>query len=403
MRTVLIVGAGRYQRAVIRRAQELGLRVVAVDRNPEAPGLREADVGRVVDFSKPENVLAAISDLEIHGVLTVQAEWAVPMVAAIAEELELPGIGAETAHLMTHKVAMRRRLAKAGVPQPRFTTLRTPAEARRAAEVVGFPAVLKPASASGQQGVFRVDSVADIETRLHDSLAVSPTEDAILEEFIDGTEMNGIVVAQDGEALAVFLSDRLRPPGMSFGISWIHLYPPSVHGAQLEEAERVAADTVRALELRTGIAFPQLLATRDGHISVVECAARIGGLMAELLRHAVGIDLLEVQIRIALGDEIPDELAKERVRQPVAMRFLTAAPGPLPTGRVTRVGTLEKVLAAPGVVDAALFVEKGETIRPVMRVSDRRGYVVAIANTGQDALERAEAAALLVDIDVESA
>ncbi|MDH4339677.1 MAG: hypothetical protein OEW47_04840, partial [Thermoleophilia bacterium] len=122
-----------------------------------------------------------------------------------------------------------------------------------------------------------------------------------------------------------------------------------------------------------------------------------------LLRHAVGIDLLEVQIRIALGDKIPDELVEEQVRQPVAMRFLTAAPGPLPTGRVTRVGTLEKVLAAPGIVDAALFVEEGETIRPVMRVSDRRGYVVAIANTSQDALERAEAAALLVDIDVDSA
>ncbi|MDH4104074.1 MAG: hypothetical protein OEV29_11930, partial [Thermoleophilia bacterium] len=96
-------------------------------------------------------------------------------------------------------------------------------------------------------------------------------------------------------------------------------------------------------------------------------------------------------------------LVEEQVRQPVAMRFLTAAPGPLPTGRVTRVGTLEKVLAAPGIVDAALFVEEGETIRPVMRVSDRRGYVVAIANTSQDALERAEAAALLVDIDVDSA
>ena len=36
MKTVLVVGAGRYQVAVIRRARELGLRVVAVDRNPEA-------------------------------------------------------------------------------------------------------------------------------------------------------------------------------------------------------------------------------------------------------------------------------------------------------------------------------------------------------------------------------
>ena len=57
MKTVLVVGAGRYQRAVIRRARELGLRVVAVDRNPDAPGLRLADVPRVVDFRSPEAVL----------------------------------------------------------------------------------------------------------------------------------------------------------------------------------------------------------------------------------------------------------------------------------------------------------------------------------------------------------
>ena len=73
MKTVLVVGAGRYQRPVIRKARELGLRVVAVDRNPEAPGLREADVGRVVDFSSPGAVLQEVRDLGIDGVLTVQA------------------------------------------------------------------------------------------------------------------------------------------------------------------------------------------------------------------------------------------------------------------------------------------------------------------------------------------
>ena len=43
--------------------------------------------------------------------LTVSADRAVPVVAAVAEARGLPGIGVETAHLMTHKVAMRRRLA----------------------------------------------------------------------------------------------------------------------------------------------------------------------------------------------------------------------------------------------------------------------------------------------------
>ena len=111
MKTVLVVGAGRFQRAVIRRARELGLRVVAVDQNPEAPGLALAELPRVVDFVSPAAVLDALSDLEIDGVLTVQAERLVPMVAGLAEALGLPGIGVETARLMTNKLAMRARLA----------------------------------------------------------------------------------------------------------------------------------------------------------------------------------------------------------------------------------------------------------------------------------------------------
>jgi D-arabinose 1-dehydrogenase-like Zn-dependent alcohol dehydrogenase len=84
MKTVLVVGAGRYQLAAIRRAKELGVRVVAVDRNPEAMGLPEADVARVVDFANADAVLAEVRDLGIDGVLTVQAERAVTMVARLA-------------------------------------------------------------------------------------------------------------------------------------------------------------------------------------------------------------------------------------------------------------------------------------------------------------------------------
>ena len=162
--------------------------------------------------------------------------------------------------------------------------------------------------------------------------------------------------------------------------------------------------TVHALGLRTGIAFPQLIAGPDGRVVVVECAARIpGGQMADLVRHAVGVDLVEVQLRMALGEELPDELVHPHFRQPLAIRFLTARPGPLPTGRVQRVGSLEKVLAFPGVVQADTYLQEGEIIRPVRLDGDRRGYVIAIGDTNLEALERAEAAARLLDVEVEPA
>jgi biotin carboxylase len=404
VKTVLFVGAGRHQRRAIRQARERGLRVIAVDRNPDALGFAEADARVVVDFSDVDAVLAAVADEQIDGVLTVSADRAVPVVAAIAEARGLPGIGVETAHLMTHKVAMRRRLAEAGVPQPRFAALRKLSERRRAADEVGFPAVLKPADSGGQRGIFLVHSLDDVEAHLHEALSASPTQEAILEEYVEGTEMNGIAIARAGEAWTLTLSDRLRPPGIGFGVGWIHVYPATVYGDQLDESERIAARTARALGLETGIAFPQLIAASDGRVVVVECAARIpGGQMTDLVRHAVGVDLVEAQLRMALGEELPDELVTPRFRQPLAIRFLTASPGPLPAGRVTRVGSLEHVLAVPGVVQAETYLVVGETIRPVRLDGDRRGYVIAVADTNLEALDRAEDAARLIDVEVELA
>jgi biotin carboxylase len=401
VKTVLFVGAGRHQLRAIRYARERGLRVVAVDRNADALGLQAADVGEAVDFTDVAAVTEVARRHSVDGALTVSADRAVPVVAAVTAALGLPSIGPDTAHLMTHKIAMRRRFADAGVPQPRFAAVRNVHEGKQALGRVGLPAVLKPADSGGQRGIFRLASEDDLEAHLWAALNESAADEAIVESFHEGLELNGIAIARGGEVKVLTLSDRLRPPGIGFGVGWIHVYPASIFGDVLAEAERVAAASVRAVGLRDGIAFPQLLVSPDG-VRVVEVAARIpGGQMADLVRHAVRVDLVEVALRQALGAEVPDELVDCSVKQPLAIRFLTAEPGPLPTGKVTRVGSLDPVLAAEGVVQADTYLQVGETIRPVQRDGDRRGYVIAVADTSVQALDRAERAARLLEVEVE--
>ncbi|MBA2643022.1 MAG: ATP-grasp domain-containing protein [Actinobacteria bacterium] len=402
MSTVLFVGGGRHQRRAILRVQELGHRVVAVDRNPAAPGLVAADVAELVDFTDVAGVTEVGRRHGVDGVMTVAADRAVPVVAAVAEALDLPAIGTATAQRMTHKLEMRDALAAAEVPQPRHASLRSEGDVEAALAAVDLPAVLKPADSGGQRAVFRIESAEHLRRDLAEAVEESPTGEAIFEEFVDGVEMNGIVVARGGEPVLLTLSDRLRPPGIGFGVGWIHVYPPSTDGEQLRRAREIAVEAVRALGLRDGIAFPQLIAAPDGRVVVVEVAARIaGGQMADLVRHAVGVDVVEIALRQALGEEIPDELALPRFSQPLAIRFFTASPGPLPTGRVIRIGDLEQVLAGEGVVQAETYLELGETIRPVRRDGDRRGYVIAVADSPERALERAEDAARLLEVEVE--
>ena len=333
--------------------------------------------------------------------MTFAADRAVPVVAGVAEKLELPGIGTDTAHLMTNKIAMRRRLADAGVPQPRFAAIRHVREVRPAADAVGFPAVLKPADSAGQRGLFLVASRDDVERHLHAALAQSTYEEAILESYHPGLEVNGLLVARDGDVTVVTLSDRRRPPGPGFGVAVAHVYPSTLFGDALEEVERVGRATVHALGLRDGIAYPQVIWGDDGVARLIEVAARIpAGQMDSVARYGVGVDLVEIALRQALGEPVPDELVNAKQQQPLAISFLTAQPGPLPTGKLVRVDGLDKVLAFPGVVEADLYLQEGETIRPVQVDGDRRGYVIALGTTNIEAVERAEAAAKLLDVEV---
>ena len=349
-------------------------------------------MAELIDFSDIDALVDVARRHRVDGFAAICSDRAVAPAAAAAERLGLPGIGTDVAHRMTDKAAMREQLARHDVPQPSFAVVRRLDEATRALAEIGTPAVLKPVDSGGQRGVFRIERQGDLVELLPRTLAFSRGGSAMLERYIDGDELNAIAVARAGEVEILTLSDRLRPPGAGFGVGWIHRFPSSLPSATLAEAASVAVRAVQALGLRDGIAFPQLLAC-DGRAFIVEVAARVpAGQMADLVYHAVGVDLIEIAFRQALGRPVEDELVHAGESRPAVIRFFTAQPGILPTGRVVAIDGLDQVREAPGVLDADLYLQLGETIRPVQVDADRRGYVVATGPNTDAALASANAA-----------
>jgi biotin carboxylase len=396
----MFLGASISQLAAIKHARASGYHVVAVDGDPHAVAFPYAHAPEVVDFTDVERVVEIGRRHNVDGVLAISTDRAVVPAAAVAAELGLPGIGVDVARGFTNKGTMRARLALAGIAQPRSRVVFSAAHVEAAFAAFTPPVVLKPADSGGQRGVFLVSSRDEVYERLPETLALSRSGQAILEEYLDGIELNSLLAVRDGEPTVLTLSDRLRPGGIGFGVGWIHMFPSVLPDETLREATDLAVAAVRALGLRDGIAFPQLIATAGG-VRVVEVAARIAaGQMADLVSYATGINLFDIAFAQALGDAVPDELVTRQFTRPVAIRFLTASPGVLPVGTVTSIDGLDDVRAAPGVLAANLYFGAGATIRPVQVDADRSGYVIATAPTALEALEHADRAAEKLDVSV---
>ena len=171
--------------------------------------------------------------------------------------------------------------------------------------------MLKPADSGGPaRGLPARVSVDDLDAHLHAALAESSSGEAIVERFHEGLELNGLVVARGGEAIRSRSPTGCARPGIGFGVGWIHVYPATIFGDALDEAERVATRAVHALGLRERDRVPAAdrLRRRRGARGRGRGARSRAGRWPTSRGTPSGVDLVEVALRQALGVEVPDEL-----------------------------------------------------------------------------------------------
>ena len=128
-RTILIVGGGIESLAGIDVARALGLKVVVLDGNLNAPARYLADsfihASVYDDEEAARESLKYARKLPIHGVVAIACDAAVT-VARIASVLQIPGHSMETAVSATNKLLMKQRFQEHGVPIPWFFEIKGP-------------------------------------------------------------------------------------------------------------------------------------------------------------------------------------------------------------------------------------------------------------------------------------
>jgi len=242
--------------------------------------------------------------------------------ANLATILSLPFHSPATAWALTDKAEQRRRLADAGLTVPTCRVVGPSATGRTLAELAGqsWPAILKPRSAQGSRYTYFARDAEDairylkalgpdrLEMIVEDYLPDDP--DRSSQPYADYVSVESIVSQGTISHLAVTgrfpLADNFRETGFFIPAD----LTPSEEAATLQ----LATSAIRALDVRTGCLHSEIKFTPDG-LRVIEVNGRAGGGVPEMLDRASGLQLLELSLRVALGQQarVDGPVATERI------------------------------------------------------------------------------------------
>ena len=262
---LLFLPGGQWQVPVIRIAQAMGFHVVCADGTPNAPGFEVADEAVRIPLQDIDGLVELGRSRGVHAVMTEQTDFAVPIVARVAERLGLRGLPVPVADAVTNKGLMRERAEAAGILQPRFRVCRSAEEARAAVKDLGLPLFYKPLDAQSSRGVGRlVDAEPQhIDGAFAAAAACSSTGGAIFETCLTGIEctVEGFVV--DGEPHTLAISDKEHFPNLP-GVAKTLTYPAAFPREVLDRIARASEATVRAMGIPFGITHAEFMVDAAG-------------------------------------------------------------------------------------------------------------------------------------------
>jgi biotin carboxylase len=387
---LLVLGAGPAQLGLLEAARERGLYVIAVDRDPLAPGFRFADRRAIVSVEDEPAIDRLAGAERVDGIVAPGIDFPVAIAARIAARLGLPHpTDPPTAQAATSKLRQRERFVEADVPHARHSICSSLSEAVAAAEELGYPCVVKAPDRQGQKGLTLVVDPAGLEDGFDHARGLARSSVVLVEELVAGPEVTVNAFSVDGRFHPLTVTDRVLADTSAFGVALAHVWPSELAEEDAAAAVRVAAAAAEAVGVRDGPTYTQVLIGPDGP-RVGEVAARVGGGHdAELCDAALGVDLNRLTIAAALGERIyegglvPDELAGG-----ACVRFLVPEPGVLEA-----VEGLDAAARSSGVVWARSYREPGHEFGPFHRGADRAGAVLAVGDSRKQAVGRARRAA----------
>lgn len=311
MKKIMLLGGSRYLIPVIEVAHKLGLYVITCDYLPDNVAHQYSDEYCDISIINKDAVFARAKQLEIDGIMSFACDPGVVTAAYVAEKMGLPFQGSyESVSILQDKGLFRQFLTDHGFNCPHAKRYEDVEAPFKDIDFFNWPVIVKPTDSAGSKGVTRVDAPDELREAIQIAIDGSHNDAFIIEDFLtfEGYHSSADPFTVEGELKFVSYSDQLfdKQADNPYTPALI-IWPTSM---KQEYQDILTSETQRLMQLlnmQTGIYNIETCVGSDGKPYIMEVSPRGGGCkIAELQTMAYGIDLIENEVRKAVGMPLID-------------------------------------------------------------------------------------------------
>ncbi|AGP61039.1 ATP-grasp domain-containing protein [Streptomyces rapamycinicus] len=265
----------------------------------------------VTDMENAQEILRAALSAQLDdtaGVLTVH-EMGVFGAAYLRQQLNLPGNTDSATTLYFRDKYLQKSKLPPHVRRARCRYVSVGTSFKTLADGLGEVFVVKPATGAGALRTTIVRSPEEYERALALFTGQSDVE-VVAESFIDAPEVYIDGIWKNGDLQWSSMSRNHTPPlnAVQGGVLAAHILDRRRRSTLFQQAETLAAQVLASLDAPDCV-FHLEAFTEDAGLTFGECAIRLpGALSPQVNKLTFGVDLFDVEISLALGEELSEPL-----------------------------------------------------------------------------------------------
>ncbi|SIO39238.1 carbamoyl-phosphate synthase large subunit [Singulisphaera sp. GP187] len=282
-----------------------GYEVVMVNSNPETVST-DYDTSDSLFFEPltAEDVLNVCERVNPLGVI-VQFGGQTPLnLARALEAAGVPILGTtpESIELAEDRERFHAVIERLGLRQPPSATALRYEEARRIAERIGYPVVVRPSFVLGGRGMEIVYDESALARYMAEAVEASAGHPILIDKFLEDAQEVDVDAVSDGERTIVAgVMEHIEEAGIHSGDSACAIPPFSLSAEvviELKRQTRLLADAIRVRGLMN-IQF----AVKDGEVYVLEVNPRASRTVP-FVSKATGLELARAAARVMVGQTL---------------------------------------------------------------------------------------------------